>query len=205
MDHRRAPRTPRIARSGAARDREMPPAMPERATGPARSAAALDTASGVGAGGRSRTDTLSPELDFESSASTSSATPADHAAPPQQTMPSARPAAIGSARSWRPRRTLRPSARCSPHRRHPCRGTATDAPRATSIPVRPDGSGTAAPAAAGRSGWRRCSGGSSWEDSAIKYFCTVISMCYNLQGGGCAVWTTAWATPADGCLPSHPA
>src|SRR5215831_19483745 len=29
-----------------------------------------------GAGGRSRTDTLSPELDFESSASTSSATPA---------------------------------------------------------------------------------------------------------------------------------
>ena len=29
-----------------------------------------------GAGGRNRTDTLSPELDFESSASTSSATPA---------------------------------------------------------------------------------------------------------------------------------
>src|SRR3546814_5269214 len=32
--------------------------------------------SDLGAGGRNRTDTLSPELDFESSASTSSATPA---------------------------------------------------------------------------------------------------------------------------------
>ena len=31
---------------------------------------------GDGAGGRNRTDTLSPEQDFESSASTSSATPA---------------------------------------------------------------------------------------------------------------------------------
>jgi hypothetical protein len=35
----------------------------------------------VGAGGRSRTDTLSPELNFESSASTSSATPANHRRP----------------------------------------------------------------------------------------------------------------------------
>ncbi len=33
-----------------------------------------------GAGGRSRTDTLSPELDFESSASTNSATPANSSA-----------------------------------------------------------------------------------------------------------------------------
>ena len=35
-----------------------------------------------GAGGRNRTDTLSPELDFESSASTSSATPAGQQLPP---------------------------------------------------------------------------------------------------------------------------
>lgn len=53
---------------GAGSESRRPPAMGPPATG----------LSGDGAGGRTRTDTLSPETDFESVASTSSATPARH-------------------------------------------------------------------------------------------------------------------------------